>query len=125
MSVCRSGHGVGVVNGCLYALGGHDGVSYRNKVEFFEPQVGEWTTVGQMGMCKAVAGVAVMKEHWHLEHISVLQELERFSCDFEMKTREQNKNNKRSEVERFDWFIERIQTRVAFGWLSERSGEKT
>ena len=28
-------------------------------------------------------------------------------------------------MERFDWFIERIQTRVAFGWLSERSDEKT
>ena len=41
-----------------------------------------------------------------------------------MKTREQNRNNKRTEIERFDWFIERIQTRVAFGWLSERSGEK-
>ena len=32
---------------------------------------------------------------------------------------------KLTEVERFDWFIQRIQTRVAFGWLSERSGEKT
>ena len=42
-----------------------------------------------------------------------------------MKTREQNRNNKRTEIERFDWFIERIQTRVAFGWLSERLGEKT
>ena len=41
-----------------------------------------------------------------------------------MKTREQNRNNKRKETERFDWFIEWIQTRVAFGWLSERSGEK-
>ena len=41
-----------------------------------------------------------------------------------MKTREQNRNNKRPEIEPFDWFIERIQTRVAFGWLSERSGEK-
>ena len=29
------------------------------------------------------------------------------------------------EIERFDWFIERIQTLVAFGWLCERSGEKT
>jgi len=28
-------------------------------------------------------------------------------------------------MERFDWIIERIQTRLAFGWLSERSGEKT
>ena len=42
-----------------------------------------------------------------------------------MKTREQNRNNKRTEIQRFDWFIERIQTRVAFGWLSELSGEKT
>ena len=43
-----------------------------------------------------------------------------------MKTREQNSNNKWkwTEIERFDWFIQRIQTRVAFGWLSERSGEK-
>ena len=41
-----------------------------------------------------------------------------------MKTREQNRNNKRTEIERFDWFVERIQTLVAFGWLSECSGEK-
>ena len=38
-----------------------------------------------------------------------------------MKTREQNRNNKRTKIERFDWFIEGMQTRVAFGWLSERS----
>jgi len=50
--------------------------------------------------------------------------IERLSYDLEMKTREQNRNNKRTEIERFDWFIERIQTRVAFGWLSERSREK-
>ena len=47
---------------------------------------------------------------------------ERFSYDLEMKTHEKNKNNNQT---RFDRFIERIQTRVAFGWLSERSGEKT
>ena len=50
--------------------------------------------------------------------------IERFSYDLEMKTREQKRNNKRTEIERFDWFIERMQTRVGFGWLSERSGEK-
>ena len=38
--------------------------------------------------------------------------------------REQNRNNKRTDIEGFDWFVERIQTRVAFGRLSERSGEK-
>ena len=42
-----------------------------------------------------------------------------------MKTREQNRNNKRKEIERFDWFLKRIQTRVRFDWLKERSGEKT
>ena len=29
-------------------------------------------------------------------------EIERFSSDLEMKTREQNRNNKRTEIERFD-----------------------
>ena len=51
--------------------------------------------------------------------------LERLSYDLEMKTLERNGNNKRTEIERFDWFIERIQTHLAFGWLSERSAEKT
>ena len=51
--------------------------------------------------------------------------MERFSYDLETKTRQQNRNNKRAEIGRIDWFIERIQTRLAFGWLSERSGEKT
>ena len=39
--------------------------------------------------------------------------LERFSYDLEMKTRKQNIDNKQTEIERFDWFIKRIQTRVA------------
>ena len=51
--------------------------------------------------------------------------VERFSYDLEMKTREQNRNNKRTEIGRYDWFIERTQKCVAFGCLRERSGEKT
>ena len=47
--------------------------------------------------------------------------IERFSHDLEMKTRERNRNNKQTEIELFDWLIELTQTRVAFGWLSERS----
>ena len=50
--------------------------------------------------------------------------VERCLFDFEMKTCEQNRNNNRKEIERFDWFIDRIQTRVAFDWLSKLSGEK-
>ena len=41
--------------------------------------------------------------------------LERFSDDLEMKTHEQNRSIKRTEIKRFDWFIERIQMRVR--WL--------
>ena len=51
--------------------------------------------------------------------------LERFLYDFEIKTREQNRSNNRTEIELFIWFIERIQKCVSFGWLSKRSGEKT
>ena len=42
-----------------------------------------------------------------------------------MKMREQNRNNKQKEIEQYDSFIEQIQTWIAFGWLSEYSGEKT
>ena len=50
--------------------------------------------------------------------------VERFSYGLEMKMREQSRN-KGTEIERFNWFVERIQTRVAFGLLGERSAEKT
>ena len=49
--------------------------------------------------------------------------LAKFSYDLEMKTPEQNRNNKWFAIEQFYWFIERIQTCVAFGWLSERSAD--
>ena len=56
-----------------------------------------------------------------LPHYQALPEktLEQFSYDLEMKTCKQNRNNKLTDIECFDWFIERIQTHVAFGWLSE------
>ena len=46
-------------------------------------------------------------------HVQIV--LERFSDDLEMKTHEQNRSIKRTEIKRFDWFIERIQMRVR--WL--------
>ena len=39
-------------------------------------------------------------------------QIERFSYDLEMKAREQNRNDKRTEIERFDWFIERTDKRA-------------
>ena len=74
--------------------------------------------------CKPGIRVTATKERLE-KCLSCFYLLERFSSDLEMKTREQNKNNKRTEIERFDWFIERLQTHLAFGWLSERSAEKT
>ena len=50
--------------------------------------------------------------------------IEQFSYDLEMKTDKQNRKNKQMEKEQFDWFIERIQTHMAFVSSSERSGEK-
>ena len=50
----------------------------------------------------------------------LLSELfERFSYDLERKTREQNRNNKRTEIERFDWFIGR--TNACGFWLIKRT----
>ena len=47
-----------------------------------------------------------------------------FRMTLKWKRANKTENNKRTEIERFDWFIQRIQTRQAFGWLSERSREK-
>ena len=38
--------------------------------------------------------------------------IERLSYNLEMKAREQNRNDERTEIERFDWFIERKDKRV-------------
>ena len=43
---------------------------------------------------------------------------ERFSYDLQMKTREQSRNNKRTEIERFDWFSERKQRAWLFALTS-------
>jgi len=49
-----------------------------------------------------------------------LGQLERFSYDLEIKTREQYRNNKQTEIERFDWFIEHITMAGNF-WMVKRT----
>ena len=39
MSKRRCGVGVAVLNDLLYAVGGHDGQSYLNSIERYDPQV--------------------------------------------------------------------------------------
>ena len=41
MTTRRSGAGVGVIDGLLYAVGGHDGPTVRKSAEVFHPQVGK------------------------------------------------------------------------------------
>ena len=86
---------------------------------------GDRDTKGNRGVCtqaKTILHFIILQLRHTVQDFSLI--LQRFSYDLEMKTREQNRNNKRTEIERFDWSIERIQTRLAFGWLSERSLEK-
>ena len=51
----------------------------------------------------------------HFEYLGLVVTLERFSYVLEMKTRERNRNEKRAEIERFDWFIERIHAWLLVG----------
>lgn len=48
--------GVGVLDGILYAVGGHDGPLVRKSVEAFNPETNVWTPVADMAMCRRNAG---------------------------------------------------------------------
>lgn len=56
MSVRRSGAGVGILDGVMYAVGGHDGPEVRNSVEAYRPSAGVWTSIADMHMCRRNAG---------------------------------------------------------------------
>lgn len=48
--------GVGVVDGLLYAVGGHDGPLVRKSVEVYNPETDSWSQVGDMHLCRRNAG---------------------------------------------------------------------
>jgi len=66
MSKRRGGVGVGVVNGCLYALGGHDApasnpnASRFDCVERYDPKTDTWTMVAPMSVPRDAVGVCVL-----------------------------------------------------------------
>ncbi|CAF1190894.1 unnamed protein product [Adineta steineri] len=61
MSKRRCGVGVAVLNNLLYAVGGHDGVSYLNSVERFDVQTNQWNhDVAPTSSCRTSVGVAVL-----------------------------------------------------------------
>ena len=56
MSAHRSGAGVAILEGQLYAVGGHDGPLVRKSVEGFNPLTQKWTSVADMCLCRRNAG---------------------------------------------------------------------
>uniref|UniRef100_A0A8D8TAL0 Kelch-like protein diablo n=1 Tax=Cacopsylla melanoneura TaxID=428564 RepID=A0A8D8TAL0_9HEMI len=58
----RHGLGVGVLepDGPLYAVGGHDGWSYLNTTERWDPRLGQWSFIAPMLLPRSTAGVAVL-----------------------------------------------------------------
>ncbi|CAF4909084.1 unnamed protein product, partial [Rotaria sp. Silwood2] len=50
-----------IINNLLYAIGGHDGVSYLNSVERFDPQTNQWSNdIAPTSSCRTSVGVAVL-----------------------------------------------------------------
>jgi hypothetical protein len=49
--------GVGVLDGILYAVGGHDGPLVRKSVESYNPDTKTWTPVADMALCRRNAGI--------------------------------------------------------------------
>lgn len=61
MSKRRCGVGVAVLNDLLYAVGGHDGQSYLNSIERYDPQTNQWSCdVAPTTSCRTSVGVAVL-----------------------------------------------------------------
>lgn len=56
MRVCRSGAGVGVLNGELYAVGGDNGSNILSSVEKYTPSTGVWTTLPDIHFPRKYAG---------------------------------------------------------------------
>ena len=53
----RNGVGLAILNGILYAIGGHDGLHFQNSVEVFDPRVSRWKTIAPLKYRRASAGV--------------------------------------------------------------------
>ena len=50
-----------MLDGILYAVGGHDGPLVRKSVEAYDPESGNWSPVTDMALCRRNAGVVAMK----------------------------------------------------------------
>ncbi|KAJ8045520.1 Kelch-like protein 28 [Holothuria leucospilota] len=61
MSKCRSNHGVAVLNGLIYAMGGYDGQFYLKSVEVYSPKKDEWRPVASMLKARSIFSAAAIE----------------------------------------------------------------
>lgn len=61
MTSRRSGVGLAVVNGQLYAVGGFDGTAYLKTIEVYDSESNQWRLCGCMNYRRLGGGVGVMK----------------------------------------------------------------
>ena len=74
-----------------------------------------WTVISALTTPITVNSTPIFSSFLALPSRLCLKKVERFSYDIEMKTREQNRNNKLTEIERFDWY--RRDTNACGFWL--------
>lgn len=60
MSRPRTGLSVAVLNGLLYAVGGHDGSGYLNLVQCYDPRSNTWHNVKSMCSSRCSFGIAAL-----------------------------------------------------------------
>ena len=60
MTTARAYHGVAVLEGMLYAVGGHDGTHPLTSVERYDPAINVWSVVAPMTTARDSHGVAVL-----------------------------------------------------------------
>jgi len=54
----------------MYSVGGHDGWSYLNTVERWDPQAKQWSYVAPMSTPRSTVGVAVLGSRYATYHAS-------------------------------------------------------
>ena len=60
MNICRGGVGLTMLGGYLSAVGGHDGKTYLNSAEIYNPKTNTWETISSMNTSRAGAGVVTL-----------------------------------------------------------------
>lgn len=56
--------GVAAVGHPFYAIGGHDGRTFLNSVERYDPDTTTWTYVSSMNFTRCTFGVAVLDQRY-------------------------------------------------------------